>query len=286
MTRLVRALLAVGLLLAGCSSAAMTAGPTSPPPGDDVIVAEAAALLPEDITASGSLIVGTSPGIVPFTYRAADGAVTGADIDLMRAIAERLGLVIQIEETTFDGVLDGVAEGSYDVGASGIFNTEARRERFAFIDYLRGGTQWAVPKGSDVEPGSDCGLRLLAIADSVQATVDIPGRSRACTQQGEPPVTLTQVTSSGEAGALLLRGEADAFVTDAPVIAQLVGASKGRFVTAGAAYDPQTYGLAVSRDAEGLREAMELALASMIEDGTYARIVGKWGIADGAISLA
>lgn len=285
MTRLLAATLAAGLLLAGCSSAAVTADPTPPLPRDDVIVEEAAVLLPDDIAASGTLVVGTSPGAVPFTYRADDGQVTGADIDLMREIAERLGLVIQVEETTFDGVLDGVAGGSYDVGASGIFNTEARRARVDFVDYLRGGTQWAVPEGSDVEPGRACGLRILAIADSVQATEDIPGRSRACTQEGEPPLQLRQVASSDEAGTLLLRGEADAFVADAPVVAHLVGMSKGRLVTAGAAYDPQTYGVAVSREAPGLREAVEIALVTMIEDGTYARIVGKWGIADGAVSL-
>ena len=69
------------------------------------------------------------------------------------------------------------------------------------------------------------------------------------------------------------------------MVAHLVGMSKGRLVTAGAAYDPQTYGVAVSREAPGLREAVEIALVTMIEDGTYARIVGKWGIADGAVSL-
>ncbi|MFM8239991.1 MAG: ABC transporter substrate-binding protein, partial [Actinomycetota bacterium] len=82
-----------------------------------------------------------------------------------------------------------------------------------------------------------------------------------------------------------LRGEADAFVADAPVVAHLVGMSKGRLVTAGAPYDPQTYGIAVNRAAAGLREALDVALQSMLEDGTYARIIGKWGLAEGSISL-
>ena len=61
--------------------------------------------------------------------------------------------------------------------------------------------------------------------------------------------------------------------------------AKGRLAIAGAAYNPQTYGLAVSREAPGLREAVEIALVTMIKDGTYAQILGKWGIADGAIRL-
>lgn len=285
MNRLLGAALAACLLLAGCSSSAVTADPTPTLPSETIIVAEAAALLPDNIAAAGTLSVGTSPGDVPFTYRAADGEVTGADIDLMREIAERLGLGIQIEETNFQGVLDGVAAGTLDVGASGIFNTEARSARMDFVDYLRGGTQWAVPEGSGVEPGRACGLRILALADSVQAAADIPERSRACTQEGEPPLLLRQVASSDEAGTLLLLGEADAFVADTPVIAHLVGMAKGRLAIAGAAYNPQTYGLAVSREAPGLRKAVEIALVTMIKDGTYAQILGKWGIADGAIRL-
>ena len=285
MNKLLGAALAACLLLAGCSSSAVTTDPTSTLPSETIILAEAAALLPDNIAAAGTLSVGTSPGEVPFTYRAADGEVTGADIDLMREIAERLGLGIQIEETNLQGVLDGVAAGTLDVGVSGIFNTEARSARMDFVDYLRGGTQWAVPEGSGVKPGRACGLRILALADSVQATADIPERSRACAQEGEPPLQLRQVASSDEAGTLLLLGEADAFVADTPVIAHLVGMAKGRLAIAGAAYNPQTYGLAVSREAPGLREAVEIALVTMIKDGTYAQILGKWGIADGAIRL-
>ena len=267
MNKLLGAALAACLLLAGCSSSAVTTDPTSTLPSETIILAEAAALLPDNIAAAGTLSVGTSPGEVPFTYRAADGEVTGA------------------EETNLQGVLDGVAAGTLDVGVSGIFNTEARSARMDFVDYLRGGTQWAVPEGSGVKPGRACGLRILALADSVQATADIPERSRACTQEGEPPLQLRQVASSDEAGTLLLLGEADAFVADTPVIAHLVGMAKGRLAIAGAAYNPQTYGLAVSREAPGLREAVEIALVTMIKDGTYAQILGKWGIADGAIRL-
>jgi polar amino acid transport system substrate-binding protein len=286
MTRIVLATsIAAGLLLAGCAGTAGTSDPSPAPSRDTAVLEEAAALLPDDIATSGALVVGTSPGPVPFTYRAGDDQVTGADLDLTRELAERLGLQMQVETTDFEGVITGVAGGTFDVGASGIFNTEPRREVVDFVDYLRGGTQWAVPAGSKIDPARACGLRVLAITGSVQAKVDVPERSRSCTRKADPPLSLTEVTSSDEASVLLLRGEADAFIADAPVVAHLVGMSKGRIVTAGAAYDPQTYGLVVSRDSPGLREALNMALASMIRDGTYARIMGKWGLEDGTISL-
>ncbi|MFM8774703.1 MAG: transporter substrate-binding domain-containing protein [Actinomycetota bacterium] len=277
--------LAASLLLAGCSSAAGTAGPSMSPSREYAIVQEAAALLPEDIVAGGTLSVATSPGLVPFTYVAEDGEITGAEIDLMRELAGRLGLGVQLETDTFEGVLEGVDADIYDAGVAGFFDTESRRQAVDFVNYLRGGTQWAAPDGSDAAPDRACGLRVLAIADSLQATDDIPARTAACIRDGRRPLRLLEVESSNEAGALLLRGEADAFVADAPVVAHLVGMSKGRLVTAGAPYDPQTYGIAVNRAAAGLREALDVALQSMLEDGTYARIIGKWGLAESSISL-
>lgn len=278
-------LAAIGLVASACSMGTDTATTSSEPTASDQVVAEAVAALPPDLVSKGILVVGTNPGLEPFTYRAQDDQITGADIDLMRALAERLGLTIRVEDAGLGDIIAGVASGAFDVGAAGIFDTPERRATVDFIDYLRGGTQWAVLAGSDITPARACGLRVLAITGSVQADVDIPERSRECVSRGEPPLRPADVDSSSEAGALILRDEADAFVADAPVIAHLVGMSKGRLATAGAAYDPQMYGLAVSRDAAGLRTALGIALQAMIEDGTYNRIMGKWGIEDGALGL-
>jgi polar amino acid transport system substrate-binding protein len=272
--------------LVGCSpSTAISSTDASQSSDARAVVAEAASLLPEDLAAEGTIVVATNAGLEPFTYRASDGQITGADIDLVRELAERLGLAVQVEEADFDSVLAGVAADEYDLGASGIFNTPERRASLDFVDYLRGGTQWAIVSGAEIDPDDACGLRIAAIAQTVQADVDIPDRSQDCLRRGEPALDLVVVDSSAQGAEAVLRGEADAFVSDAPVVAHLVGISKGRLASAGPAYDPQMYGLVVSRDSPGLREALAAALRSAIEDGTYARIMGKWGIQEGSISL-
>lgn len=285
MTMRIVGLVAIGLVVSACSAATATSPTGSVSAPSDTVIAEAVAALPADLVSEGVLVVGTNPGLEPFTYRAQDEQITGADIDLMRALAERLGLSIRLEDAGLDAVIAGVASGAFDVGAAGIFDTPERRASVDFIGYLRGGTQWAVLTGSDVTPARACGLRVLAITGSVQADVDIPERSVECVSRGEAPLRATDIDSSSEAGVRIIRDEADAFVADAPVVAHLVGMSKGRLAIAGAAYDPQMYGLAVGRDAAGLRTALEIALESMIEDGTYGRIMGKWGIQDGALGL-
>ena len=278
-------LVAIGLVISACSATTATSPTGSVSASSDTVIAEAVAALPADLVSEGVLVVGTNPGLEPFTYRAQDEQITGADIDLMRALAERLGLSIRLEDAGLDAVIAGVASGAFDVGAAGIFDTPERRASVDFIEYLRGGTQWAVLAGSDVTPARACGMRVLAITGSVQADVDIPQRSVECVSRGEAPLQATDIDSSSEAGVRIIRDEADAFVADAPVVAHLVGMSKGRLAIAGAAYDPQMYGLAVGREASGLKTALEIALESMIEDGTYARIMGKWGIEEGALGL-
>lgn len=272
-------------VLAACSPAADDVGPVPSPSKSSVLVPEAIALLPESVVSDGVLAVGAASGFEPFAYEAEDGEITGVDIDLMRSLANRLGLDVEVAVGDLPAVMSGVEAGTYDVGVGGVFDTDERRARVNFVNYLRGGSQWAVVAGSKVSPDAPCGLRLSAIATDLQATRDIPELSKKCVQQGEPAVQFIGVTSSDQASDLLLVGETDAFISDAPVIEYAVGLSKGRLAAAGDIYDPQVYGLVVAKDETGLRDALQLALQSMIDDGSYARLMGKWGLDKGLITL-
>jgi len=272
-------------LVAACSPAADGAGPAPTPSATDVRVPEAIALLPESVVSDGVLTVGAASGFEPFAYEAEDGEITGAEIDLMRSLANRLGLDVEVAVGDLPAVVSGVEAGTYDVGVGGVFDTVERRARVDFVQYLLGGSQWAVVAGSKVTPDAPCGLRLSAVEGSLQATRDIPELSKKCVQQGEPAVQFIGVTSSDQASDLLLVGETDAFISDAPVIEYAVGLSKGRLAAAGDIYDPQVYGLVVAKDETGLSDALQLALQSMIDDGSYARLMGKWGLDKGMITL-
>ena len=272
-------------LVAACSPAADSTGPAPTPSTTEMRVPEAIALLPESVVSDGVLTVGAASGLKPFAYEAEDGEITGADVDLMRSLANRLGLDVEMAVSDLPAVVSGVEAGTYDVGVGGVFDTDERRARVDFVNYLLGGSQWAVVAGSKISPDAPCGLRLSAIATDLQATRDIPELSKKCVQQGEPAVQFIGVTSSDQASDLLLVGETDAFISDAPVIEYAVGLSKGRLAATGDIYDLQVYGLVVAKDETGLSDALQLALQSMIDDGSYARLMGKWGLDKGMITL-
>jgi polar amino acid transport system substrate-binding protein len=281
-TRLLVSFSACAALLVGCGESTDDAAVSAQT--QRMVVPEARALLPADIIDSGVLRVGTDPSLAPLTYIAEDGEITGVDIELTRRIGERLGVRVEFDVVPFTDLIDAVTAGRIDVVASAMFNTAERRNRVDFADYLLGGSQWLSRTGDEIEREDPCGLVVAVIEGSAQATEEIPRRSRECQDRGAAPVTSLPVPSSIAGADAVLVGEADAFVTDAPVAEFVVGRSKDRLALVDATYDESTYGLAIAPNQAGLKDAIDLALRTMIEDGSYQRLVGKWGVNSSSIA--
>ncbi len=270
------------LLLSGCGGSSEEANVGAPMPTS--VIPEARDMLPVDIIDSGVIVVGTDPGLAPLTYVAEDGEITGLDIQLMRLIGERLGVDVKFEVIPFAGLIDAVAAGEIDVVASAMFDTPQRRTRVDFVGYLGGGSQWLSRDGVQIDPDDACGLTVAVIKGSAQAVEEIPRRSEVCGDRGARPVTALPVAGSLAGADAVLRDDADAFVTDAPVAEFVVGRSKERLALVDAPYDENTYGLAVAANQAGLADAIDIALDSLIEDGSYQRLVGKWGVNNSSIA--
>lgn len=280
--RLMIGISAGAVLLSGCAESSEVAEISAPI--STSVMPEARSLLPADIIDSGMIVVGTDPSLAPLTYVAEDGEITGLDIQLMRLVGERLGVDVEFKVIPFGGLIDAVAAGEIDVVASAMFDTPERRTRVDFIDYLRGGSQWLSRDGAQVDPDDACGLTVAVIEGSAQAVEEIPRRSQECGDRGAPPVTALPVSGSVAGADAVLRDDADAFVTDAPVAEFVVGRSKERLALVDVPYDENTYGLAVATNQAGLADAIDFALGSLIQDGSYQRLVGKWGVNNSSIS--
>lgn len=272
----------ITMVLAGCSQS--QDADTTPAIESDSVIVEARALLPDDIRERGVLTVGTDPQLAPLTYIAEDAEITGFDIQLMDLIAERLGVEADIEVVPFTDLLDAATQGEIDVVASAMFDTPQRRTRVDFVDYLVGGSQWLSSNGNDIDRENACGRVVAVIEGSTQATEEMPRRSQECRDRGAPPVLSLDVAGSSAGAEAVLRDQADAFVTDAPVAEFVVGRSKDRLALVDSTYDESIYGLAVAPDRSGLKEAIDIALRSLIDDGSYQRLLGKWGVNNSSIA--
>jgi polar amino acid transport system substrate-binding protein len=275
-------LAASALALSGCVNNEVAA----PEPGStsDVEVDQAAAdLLPADIADAGVLEYGTDAAYPPNEFKDANGDPIGWEIELADAVAAKLGLTSNYSIAKFDNIIPGITGAKYDVGVSSFFDTLERQQQVDMVDYYSTGTQWATRTGETVDPDSACGLKVAVQNGTTQALDDLPARSQACVDAGQPAIELLGYDTQDEATSALTLGRADATAADSPVVGYAVLQSEGELELVGEVYDTFFYGMPVAKDREGIAEAIQAALQSLIDDGTYTEILEGWGVESGAV---
>ena len=271
------------IALTGCAQNTEDGGA---PTGDTVAVdesAELAALVPEEIRSSGELRIGTSPNYPPNEYIDSSGEITGWSIDLTDAVAAKLGLEPDYVQSGFTQILSGLGTGTYDMGDSSFTDTAEREEAVDFATYFEAGTQWASRAGEDVDPDNACGLRVAGQPNTIQLTEDLPAKSAACVAAGDPPIEIQGYADQAAATSAVILGKADATLGDSPVVAYGVLKSEGALHLAGDVYAAAPYGWPVAKGSD-LAPALQAALQSLIDDGTYLEILEQWGVEGGAVS--
>ena len=219
-----------------------------------------AATVPDDIKATGQLIIGVNVPYAPNEFKDANGEIVGFDVDLMNAIARTLGLTPQYRETAFEAIFPSVRAEDFNVGMSSFTDTKEREEQVDFVTYFEAGTLWAQQAGSGVDPANACGLRVGVTYASIQETVEIPDKSEDCVAAGMAPIEKVVYVSQDDLNAALTNGEVAAMSADSPVTGFTVKTSGGALEAAGEVSDPQPYGWPVAKGsalAESLRQALE-----------------------------
>jgi polar amino acid transport system substrate-binding protein len=274
--------LALTLALAACGDDddggdGDTETPASPDPG-------LAELVPAEISADGTIMVGIDATYPPNETLDADGeTVIGWDVDLFDAVAGQFGLTAEYVPAPFGNIIPGVQSGQYEVGVSSFTINEERLAEVNMISYFNAGTQWASAAGAGVDPDNACGLRVAVQRDTVQVD-DVEARSAACTDAGNPEITVEQFQSQEQATASVVTGQNDAMLADSPICAYAVEQTGGDLELAGDIYDAAPYGYVVAQEQTDFADALQQALAAVIEDGSYESILAEWGVEGGAIT--
>ena len=279
------AVMAMGALtVTGCAQnteagAAQNASP-APKVSKD---ANLAALVPASIRSRGVLKIATSPNYPPNEYIDSNGKITGWSVELTDAVAHKLGLKPDWVHSGFDQILSGLGTNTYDMGDSSFTDTKEREQTVDFVTYFQAGTQWASRKGHPVDPDNACGLRVAGQPDTVQLLDDLPARSKKCVAEGKKPIKIQGYADQAAATEAVILGKADATLGDSPVVAYGVKKSSGKLQLDGSVYDSAPYGYPVAKGSK-LEKAVQAALQALIADGSYEKILQRWGVDGGAIS--
>ncbi|WAL94638.1 ABC transporter substrate-binding protein [Streptomyces sp. Je 1-369] len=289
---------AATLVLTGCGAgdAADTAGGAAPAgksggiPTADVVAAvkkngTAARLLPEDVRARGSLSVASSVGGTPpgALYLEDGRTIVGQDIDFADAAAKVLGLKLKREAASFEAILSALGSGKYDLGTGNFGVTDERRKTIDFVTYINDGQGFAVRENSELKKVTDfeqlCGLNVATGAGTT-FEVTLEDNKHVCEEAGKKPYSVKTYAEQGAIWAALQQGRADVVMSTINGLRYAVKQQEGlKFL---GEYRRLDVGFAFEKGSE-LAPAFRAAVDQLIKDGTYDRILKKWGTRGSAI---
>ncbi|MDX8053108.1 ABC transporter substrate-binding protein [Lentzea sp. BCCO 10_0798] len=290
---LVTSLLVLGL--AACGSTPESTQTSTPPSSDLSSVKKddaLAALLPPEIASAGTLKVGSNIQNPPNNFYDQDGKTPmGSEVDLIKAIAAKLGLKAEHSDMAFSSLITSLETGRVDVTMAAMNDTAERQQKIDFVDYFTSGITIMVQKGNPqgVKTVDDlCGKGIAVNLGSSQEQFG-KEQSQKCVAAGKPEVTLS-VTDSDTGNQNQLRtGRVAAILNDLPTavyVAKTAGDGQYFEVVPLAPINGGPYGIGVAKKNAKLSEAIKGALQSLIDDGTYDKIVTAWDIKQGAITKA
>ncbi|MFF4339788.1 ABC transporter substrate-binding protein [Kitasatospora sp. NPDC001540] len=283
------------LALAGCGSdpaAAPKAAPVGIQPDQDVLSGvqkneAAAALLPAEVRAAGTVKLGGAVGFPPGAYYPeGKKEITGLDVDLVNAVAKVLGVQVQREDAAFETILPALGSGKYDVGTGNFGVTEARLKTIDFVTYVDDGQGFAVrADNTALNTVTDlvqlCGLTIgTGAGTTFEATLN--AKKDVCAQAGKKPYEVKVFSDNGAVFTGLQQGRLDVVMSTINGLRYQAAqpGAKTRFL---GEYHLLDVGFAFKKGSP-LTPAFQAAVNQLIKDGTYRKILAKWGTADSAIT--
>jgi polar amino acid transport system substrate-binding protein len=241
--------------------------------------ANLAALVPAAISADGKIVVGQDQSYAPNEFVDSSGKVVGFDVDLGTAIAQKLGLTAEYQNAAFSGILAGVGSGQYELAMSSFTINAERLQTVDMVSYYSAGTSMAVPKGNPDKISLDdlCGKNVAVQQGTVQVD-DLTKRSGDCTKAGKPAINMQQFQAQTDVNLQVQTKRSQAMLADSPVIDYAVKQTDGAVEVVGEPYDSAPYGIALKKGQGSYGQAIQGAVQAIIDDGTYAKILAKWGL--------
>ena len=217
---------------------------------------------------AGKLTMSTNAAFPPYEMTADDGSFEGIDIDVAAAIADKLGLELQVDDMDFDAALLAAQNGKSDMVMAGVTVTDERQKVMDFSDtYAEGIQSIIVPEDSDIASVDDLAGKTIGTQRGTTGYI-------YCTDDfGEDSVVaydngLTAVQA-------LNNGQVDAVVIDNAPAKEFVAANTGLKIL-DTAYAQEDYAIGVAKGNTALLDAINGALEELQADGTLQSIVDKY----------
>ncbi|MFJ8591116.1 ABC transporter substrate-binding protein [Streptomyces sp. NPDC093598] len=250
-----------------------------------------AAEVPEKIRKRGTLeIVDSSGSAAPLTFHATDNkTIIGVEPDLASLVADVLGLKPHINTVSWENIFVGLDSAKYDVGFSNITVTEERKEKYDFATYREDDLGFEAKKGSGlkVTGPEDVAGRTVAVGSGTNQEKLLIEWSKENEKAGRKPVNIKYYQNDSDTYLALQSGRIDLYLGPNPTAAHhaaTTGKTEVVGTYSGAGATLQGLIAATTKKDSGLAKPLADALNHVIENGTYAKVLGRWGLSDEAVS--
>ena len=254
--------------LAGCSSSASSSSASG-----SASSSSSAAATEMKLVNSGTLTVGTSPDYPPFENLEGD-QIVGFEVDLVNAVADKLGLKAEYKSMNFDSIISAVEAGTQiDLGMSGFSITPERAKEIDFTTSFYT-DDLGVATLKDGQFTTEDSLK----ADGVRIAVQSGTTGESAMKENYPNAQVTAYTSSNDIFAALSAGKADAACTNISVVGAMLNGSYSDCAIVKKVPSGEDYGLVVSKSNPVLTQKINEALADLEKDGTLSTLLEKWDL--------
>ena len=260
---------ALALTACGGSSSTASSAAASSVASSAAASSEAASAAATELTTveAGKLTMATNAAFPPYEMTTDAGEFEGIDIETAQAIADKLGLELQIDDMDFDAALLSVQQGKADIVMAGVTVTDERKAVMDFSDsYATGIQSIIVPEGSDIASPDDLAGKKIGTQRGTTGYIycsdDFGDENVVAYDDG-----LTAVQA-------LNNGQVDAVVIDNAPAQEFIAANPGLKIL-DTSYAEEDYAIGMAKGSS-LEDAVNAALEELKADGTLQSIVDKY----------
>jgi polar amino acid transport system substrate-binding protein len=219
---------------------------------------------PEEST----LVMGTNATFPPYEFTDDNGNIVGIDAEIAAAVAEKLGMKLEIKDMEFESLLTAVQSGSIDIVLAGMTVTDERKESVNFTDSYATGIQVIIVKeDSKIASVDDLEGKIIGVQTGTTGDLYCTG------DYGQENVK--QYNNGALAVAALQNGQVDCVVIDNEPAKNFVAANKGLKIL-DTEYITEDYAAAIAKNNTKLLTDVNAAMAELKADGTIDKIINKY----------
>lgn len=218
--------------------------------------------------AGGVLVMATNAEFPPYEFHDG-GEIVGIDAEIAKAIADELGMELEIEDIAFDSIIPEITSGKADMGLAGMTVTEDRKQNVDFSDtYAKASQKIIVKEDSEIASPDDLAGVIVGVQQGTTGDIYVSDLE-------EENTTVERYNKGFEAVQALSQGKIDAVVIDGEPAKTFVAQTEGLKILE-ESFTDEEYAIAVKKGNTDLLDKINGALKTLKDNGTLDKIVAKY----------